>query len=84
MAKVKGKAKLLKNTRLLTENGRGQRHLRFIRAQGGTNEGPTLELALMSLAGYGAIIYAEVCKKNRIKPETSRSLWKQRKHPIHP
>ncbi|MGD6853215.1 MAG: OsmC family protein [Candidatus Bathyarchaeia archaeon] len=37
--------------------------------QGGTNTGPTpLELALMSLAGCGVVIYAEVCKNSKIDP----------------
>jgi uncharacterized OsmC-like protein len=70
MAKVKGKAKLLDNTRLVTENGRGHNVICDLpEASGGTNAGPSpLELALMSLAGCGVIIYADVCKNSKIDP----------------
>ncbi len=70
MAKVKGKAKLLENTRLITENGRGHSVICDLpESSGGTNAGPTpLELALMSLAGCGVVIYADVCKNSKIDP----------------
>ena len=68
MAKVRGKAKLLENIRLVAENGRGHNVVCDLpEASGGTNQGPTpLELALMSLAGCGVIIYADVCKNSKI------------------
>ncbi len=67
---VKGNAKLQENTRLVTDNGRGHTVTCDLpESQGGTNAGPTpLELAVMSLAGCGAIIYADVCKKSNIDP----------------
>ncbi|MCW3999204.1 MAG: OsmC family protein [Candidatus Bathyarchaeota archaeon] len=71
MAKIiKGRAKLLENTRLIAENGRGHNVICDLpEASGGTNAGPTpLELALMSLAGCGVIIYADVCKNSKIDP----------------
>ena len=70
MAKLKASAKLLENVRLVTENGRGHSVVCDLsEAAGGTNTGPTpLELALMSLAGCGVIIYADVCKNSKIDP----------------
>jgi putative redox protein len=70
MAKIKGNAKLLENTRLEADNGRGHSVICDLpENQGGTNTGPSpLELALMSLAGCGVIIYAEVCKNSKIEP----------------
>jgi uncharacterized OsmC-like protein len=70
MGKLKGNAKLLENVRLVTDNGRGHSvTCDLSEAAGGTNAGPTpLELALMSLAGCGVIIYAEVCKNSKIDP----------------
>ena len=70
MAKFKVNAKLLENTRLVTDNGRGQSVICDLPvASGGTNAGPTpLELALMSLAGCGVIIFADVCKNSKIDP----------------
>jgi uncharacterized OsmC-like protein len=70
MGKIVGKAKLLENTRLVTENGRGHSVICDLpESGGGTNAGPSpLELALMSLAGCGVIIYADVCKKSKIDP----------------
>jgi uncharacterized OsmC-like protein len=70
MAKYKVSAKLLENTRLVTENGRGHKVICDLpEAAGGTNQGPTpFELALMSLAGCGVIIYADVCKNSKIEP----------------
>jgi putative redox protein len=72
MAKVKGKAKLIENTRLVTENGRGHSVICDLpESSGGTNLGPTpLELALMALAGCGVVIYADVCKNSKIDPGT--------------
>jgi uncharacterized OsmC-like protein len=72
MAKINGKAKLLENTRLIAENGRGHSVICDLpESQGGTNAGPSpLELALMSLAGCGVIIYADVCKNSKIDPGT--------------
>ena len=70
MAKLKANAKLLENTRLIADNGRGQSVICDLPvASGGTNAGPTpLELALMSLAGCGVIIFADVCKNSKIDP----------------
>jgi uncharacterized OsmC-like protein len=70
MAKLKGNAKLLENVRLVTDNGRGHNVVCDLpESQGGTNTAPTpLELALMSLAGCGVIIYADVCKNSKIAP----------------
>jgi uncharacterized OsmC-like protein len=70
MGKIKGNAKLIENTRLVTDNGRGHSVTCDLpESQGGTNAGPSpLELALMSLAGCGVIIYADVCKNSKIDP----------------
>jgi uncharacterized OsmC-like protein len=70
MAKLKANAKLLENVKLVTDNGRGHNvTCDLSEAAGGTNAGPTpLELALMSLAGCGVIIYADVCKNSKIDP----------------
>jgi len=70
MTKIKASAKLLENTRLVTENNRGQSVICDLpTASGGANSGPTpLELSLMSLAGCGVIIYADVCKNSKIEP----------------
>ncbi|MCL5876196.1 MAG: OsmC family protein [Candidatus Bathyarchaeota archaeon] len=70
MGKIKGSAKFLENTRLVTENNRGHSVICDLsEAAGGTNAGPTpLELSLMSLAGCGVIIYADVCKNSKIDP----------------
>ncbi len=70
MGTVRGSAKLLENTRLVTQNGRGHSVICDLsETAGGTNAGPTpLELSLMSLAGCGVIIYAEVCKNSKIDP----------------
>ena len=67
MAKLTAKATLLENVRLVTENNRGHKVICDLsEAAGGTNAGPSpLELALMSLAGCGAIIFADVCKNSR-------------------
>jgi uncharacterized OsmC-like protein len=70
MTKIKASAKLLENVRLVTENGRGHSVICDLpETSGGTNTGPTpLELALMSLAGCGVIIFADVCKNSKIEP----------------
>ena len=70
MAKVKANAKLLENTRLVTENTRGHSVICDLPvASGGGNSGPTpLELSLMSLAGCGVIIFADICKNSKIEP----------------
>lgn len=70
MAKLKANAKLLENVRLEADNGRGHKVICDLsEAAGGTNTGPSpLELALMSLAGCGVIIYADVCKNSKIDP----------------
>jgi uncharacterized OsmC-like protein len=70
MAKIEASAKLLENVRLVTENGRGKSVICDLpEASGGTNSGPTpLELALMSLAGCGVVIFADVCKNSKIEP----------------
>ena len=69
-AKLKANAKLLENARLITDNGHGKSVICDLPvASGGTNSGPTpLELALMSLAGCGVIIFADVCKNSKIEP----------------
>ena len=69
-AKIKASAKLLENTRLVTENSRGHSVICDLpKTSGGDDTGPTpLELALMSLAGCGVIIYADVCKNSKIEP----------------
>lgn len=70
LAKIKASAKLLENTRLVTENSRGHSVICDLpKTSGGDDTGPTpLELALMSLAGCGVIIYADVCKNSKIEP----------------
>jgi uncharacterized OsmC-like protein len=70
MAKLQGNAKLLENTRLVADNGRGHEVTCDLpENQGGTNAGPSpLELAVMALAGCGVIIYADVCKNSKIDP----------------
>jgi putative redox protein len=70
MSKIVGKAKLIENTCLITENGRGHSVICDLpESEGGKNSGPSpLELALMSLAGCGVIIYADVCKNSKIDP----------------
>jgi putative redox protein len=70
IAKIKAKAKLLENTRLVTENTRGHSVICDLpETSGGTNSGPTsLELSLMSLAGCGVIIFADICKNSKIDP----------------
>ena len=70
MVKLSAKAKLLENTKLVAENNRGHSVICDLsEASGGTNAGPTpLELALMSLAGCGVIIFADVCKNSKIDP----------------
>lgn len=69
LAKIKASAKLLENTRLVAENSRGHSVICDLpKASGGDDTGPTpLELALMSLAGCGVIIYADVCKNSKIE-----------------
>jgi uncharacterized OsmC-like protein len=70
MAKLIGNAKLIENTQLTADNGRGHNVTCDLpESQGGTNTGATpLELALMSLAGCGVAIYAVVCKNSNIDP----------------
>ena len=86
MAKLKGNAKLLENTRLITDNGRGQSVICDLPvASGGTNAGPTpLELALMSLAGCGVIIFADVCKNSKIEPGNIEISVEAEKSPNSP
>jgi uncharacterized OsmC-like protein len=87
MAKIlKGNAKLLENTRLVADNGRGHSVICDLpEVQGGTNTGPTpLELALMSLAGCGVVIYAEVCKNSKIDPGTIEVNVEAEKAPDSP
>jgi uncharacterized OsmC-like protein len=70
MAKLKANAKLLENTRIVTDNIRGHSVICDLsEAEGGTNTGPSpLELALMALAGCGVSIYSEVCRNSKIDP----------------
>lgn len=86
MAKLKASAKLLENVRLVTENGRGQSVICDLpETQGGTNAGPTpLELALMSLAGCGVIIFADVCKNSKIEPGNIEIAVEAEKTPNSP
>jgi uncharacterized OsmC-like protein len=86
MAKFKVNAKLLENTRLITDNGRGQSVICDLSAaSGGTNAGPTpLELALMSLAGCGVIIFADVCKNSKIDPGNIEISVEAEKSPDSP
>jgi uncharacterized OsmC-like protein len=86
MDKIKGKAKLLENTKLVTENCRGHSVICDLpESSGGTNKGPTpLELALMSLAGCGVIIYAEVCKNSKIDPGNIEVTVEAEKTPNSP
>jgi putative redox protein len=86
MAKVKANAKLLENTRLVTDNTRGHSVICDLPvASGGTNSGPTpLELALMALAGCGVIIYADVCKNSKIEPGNIEIAVEAEKSPNSP
>ena len=86
MAKLKANAKLLENIRLVTENGRGHSVICDLpEASGGTNAGPTpLELALMSLAGCGVIIFADVCKNSKIEPGNIEIAVEAEKTPNSP
>jgi uncharacterized OsmC-like protein len=86
MGKLKGNAKLIENTRLVTDNGRGHSVTCDLpESQGGTNTGPSpLELALMSLAGCGVIIYADVCKNSKIDPGSIEIKVEAEKTPSSP
>jgi putative redox protein len=86
MAKVTGKAKLLENTRLVTENGRGHSVICDLPlSSGGNNAGPTpLELSLMSLAGCGVIIFADVCKNSNIDSGSIEVTAEAEKSPNSP
>jgi uncharacterized OsmC-like protein len=86
MVKLKANAKLLENTRLITDNGRGQSVICDLPvASGGTNAGSTpLELALMSLAGCGVIIFADVCKNSKIEPGNIEIAVEAEKSPDSP
>jgi putative redox protein len=70
MVKIAAKAKLVENVRLIADNTRGHSVICDLpEDSGGTNSGPTpFELALMSLAGCGVIIFADVCKNSKIDP----------------
>lgn len=86
MAKVTGKAKLLEKTRLVTENGRGHSVICDLPiSSGGDNTGPTpLELSLMSLAGCGVSIFADVCKNSKIDPGNIEVEVESEKSPNSP
>ena len=86
MVNLKASAKLLENVRLVTENGRGHTVICDLsEASGGTNAGPTpLELCLMSLAGCGVIIYADVCKNSKIDPGNIEIAVEAEKSPKAP
>jgi putative redox protein len=86
MSKLKANAKLLENVRLETNNGRGHKVICDLsEASGGTNAGPTpLELALMALAGCGAIIFADVCKNSKIDPGKVEIAIEAEKSPNSP
>jgi putative redox protein len=83
---VKGNAKLIENTKLVADNGRGHEVTCDLPLdQGGTNQGPSpLELAVMSLAGCGVIIYADVCKNSKIDPGTIEVKVEAEKNPGSP
>jgi putative redox protein len=86
VAKLKANAKLLENVKLQTDNGRGHNVICDLsEASGGTNAGPTpLELALMSLAGCGVIIFADVCKNSKIDPGNVEIVVEAEKGPNSP
>ena len=86
MAKVTGKAKLLENTRSVIENGRGHSVICDLPiSSGGNNAGPTsLELCLMSLAGCGVSIFADVCKNSKIDPGNIEVEVEAEKSPMSP
>ena len=86
MAKIKANAKLLENTRLVTENTRGHSVICDLPVtSGGTNSGPSpLELSLMSLAGCGVVIFADVCKNSKIEPGNIEIAVEAEKSPDSP
>jgi uncharacterized OsmC-like protein len=86
LPKINANAKLLENLKLVTDNGRGHNVICDLsEAKGGTNAGPTpLELTLMSLAGCGVIIYAEICKNSKIDPGNIEIAIEAEKSPESP
>lgn len=86
LPKLTANSKLLENLKIETDNGRGHKVICDLsEAKGGTNAGPTpLELALMSLAGCGTIIYAEICKNSKINPGTIEVAVEAEKSPDSP
>jgi uncharacterized OsmC-like protein len=83
---LKGNAKLIENTKLVTDNGRGHQVICDLpESQGGTNTGATpLELALMALAGCGVSIYSSVCKNSNIEPGSIEVNVEAEKSPDSP
>jgi uncharacterized OsmC-like protein len=83
---VKGNARLIENTKLVADNGRGHEVTCDLPVdQGGTNAGPSpLELAVMSLAGCGVVIYADICKNSKIDPGTIEVKVEAEKSPDSP
>jgi uncharacterized OsmC-like protein len=86
MVKLYGNAKLLENTKLIADNGRGHEVICDLpEAQGGTNTGATpLELAIMALAGCGVSIYSTVCKNSNIDPGSIEVNVEAEKSPDSP
>lgn len=86
MPKLVANSKIIENLKIETDNGRGHKVVCDLsEAKGGTNAGPTpLELALMSLAGCGTIIYAEICKNSKIEPGTIEVVVEAEKSPESP
>jgi len=69
MAKLKATVKWVGNARLIADNSRAHTVvLDLPRESGGEDRGPTpLELALMSLAGCAATIYADIAKRSGVE-----------------
>jgi len=86
LPKLVANSKIIENLKIETDNGRGHKVVCDLsEAKGGTNAGPTpLELALMSLAGCGTIIYAEICKNSKIEPGTIEVVVEAEKSPESP
>lgn len=70
MSKIKAKCQLHENVRSIADNTRAHSVVCDLPTDsGGTDTGSTaLELSLMSLAGCGVTIFADVCKNSKIDP----------------
>jgi putative redox protein len=69
MAIIRTTAKWVENVRIVVDNSRNHSIVCDLPIQQGGNDlGPTaLELALMSIVGCIATIFADICKKSKIK-----------------